>query len=416
MGGKTSSAPAPDYTGAAEKTSAGNLANLQYQTGVNRPTITTPWGTDSWTNANGVNGTPTENITLSPAQQQALDSQQAITKGQSSLAQSLQGQVASTMAGGFQAPQLSSYMGGVGNVNQNFGGFSPSGAGSVNTTLASSGQNVNTDAAGAVSSAGSVNQSTPTFSTADEQNGANAAYHAQVDLLQPQMQQDTTNLDAQLRLQGLTPGSEAYNNAAQNLSRTQGQVLSQAANQAVQTGNNEANQNYASTLAGYNSNLGAQQQAYNQGASTFTLGNAARGQQYSQDANTFNFNNAGQNQAYNQALAGYGANQTAQLNSNAAQQQNYAQAMQNYNTAYNAAQQSYNMPLNEMNAVLNGNQISMPNFGTYATAGSVPGTDYTTAANLTGQYNSAQQAANQASSNGTMGMIGSLASAAAMAY
>jgi hypothetical protein len=39
---------APDYTGAATQTAAGNLENLKYQTQANRPTQVTPWGTSSW--------------------------------------------------------------------------------------------------------------------------------------------------------------------------------------------------------------------------------------------------------------------------------------------------------------------------------------------------------------------------------
>ena len=46
-----SSAPAPDYVGQAEATAAGNMANLKYQTVANRPTINTPWGSQTWTNS-----------------------------------------------------------------------------------------------------------------------------------------------------------------------------------------------------------------------------------------------------------------------------------------------------------------------------------------------------------------------------
>ncbi len=415
MGGKTSSTPAPDYTGAATATAAGNLQNLQYQTQANRPNVTTPWGTDSWT-APDATGKSTETIALSPDQQQALTAQQNISNNQSQLGQTLQGQVASTMANGFQAPSLSSYMSGVGSVNQNYGGFNPTGVGGVNQNFGSTAQDVNTNASGAVAPAGTANQSTPQFSNATAQAGAQSAYGASHSLIADQQQQDTKNLDSQLRLQGLTPGTEAYNNASQNLQRTQDQQNNNLASAAVQTGNNEANQNYASSLAGYNSNLGAQQQAYNQGANTFALGNSALSQQYGQDANSYSLGNTAQGQAYNQSLAGYGANQTAQQNSNAAQQQAYAQAQGSYNTAYSSALQNYLQPLNSMNAVLNGNQVSMPSFGNYATAGTTPGTDYTTAANLTGQYNSAQNAASNASSSSTMGTIGSLASAAMIAY
>ena len=514
------SAPAaPDYTGAAQATAAGNQQNLQYQTQANRPDQVTPWGTSTWTQGTNADGTGnnqwTQNLTLTPAEQQALNSQQSIQQGQSNLAQTLQGQAASTMAGGFNAPSFSSYMNGVNGVDQNFSGFSPTGVGgvnqqmsnagmytrgdqgvsqnlytganplnqnlqtsanTVNQSLNSSGQNVNTNAAGAVAGAGSANTAAPTFSDATAQAGATAAYNAQMGLLQPEMTQDTTNLDSQLRLQGLTPGTEAYNNAMQNLQRTQAETTTTAANNAVLTGNNEANQNYASALAGYNSGNAAQQQAYGQAANTFALGNSALGQQYGQDANTFNANNTAQNQAYtqglntfdannaasaqqaatatntynaqnaarsqaltnslsqyqaalqgqsayntaqgqayNQALAGYGANTTAQQNSNAAQQQAYAQGQGSYATAYQSALNNYLQPLNSMNAVLSGQQVSNPSMPSFASAGYTPGADLSGAANSTGSYNQSVYNANQASASGTNSAMAGLGSAAIMA-
>jgi len=48
--GKAEAPPAPDYTAAAEKTAAGNLAAARYTTAANRPTQITPYGTQSWTN------------------------------------------------------------------------------------------------------------------------------------------------------------------------------------------------------------------------------------------------------------------------------------------------------------------------------------------------------------------------------
>ena len=344
-----SAPPAPDYAAAAQQTAAGNMENLKYQTQANRATQVTPWGTLSWSQGKNADGTDnnqwTQNIALSADQQKALSDQMSIQSSQSQLAHGLQGQVADTMAGGFNAPSLSDYTKGVGQVNQNFSGFDTNGMPQVNTNA-------------------------PQFSTADAQAGAKAAYEAQMGLLQPQMEQDTTHLDNQLRLQGLTPGTEAYNNAAQNLQRTQDQTKTQAANQAVLTGNQEANQNYASSLAGY----GAQNQA------------------------------VGQN--YSQALAGYGANVGAQQSSNAAVGQANAQGLQNYSTAYSSALQNYLQPLNSMNAVLTGQQVQSPSFSNYNQAGYTAGPDMTGAASSLGQYNSgvyAQQVANVGSQNALLG-------------
>jgi len=468
---KASAPPAPDYTAAAQETAAGNMANLQYQTQANRPTTTTPWGTDTWSQDGNNNWTQT--VSLTPDQQAALNSQQQVQQNQSQLAQTLQGQVANTMAGGFNAPQLGSYTNGVSSVNTGFGNFNPTGVSSVNQNYAngpsqslnfsgspslntnfSAGQSAYTDPNQFTSSAGSVNLNAPQFSSADAQQGAQSAYNASTGLLQDQWNQANTNLDSQLRLQGITPGSEAYNNAMQNQQRTQAQQQDQLANQAVQTGANIANQNYASALAGYGAQNTAQNQAYNQGLSSMSAANSGIGQNYSQGLGAFSANNAAlgqnyanalgaygaqnqaastqanqnlsaynagnaaQNQAYSQALAGYGANQNALQNYNAAQSQQYGQALNSYQTAYQAALQNYLQPLNNMNAVLYGNQVQMPSFGSQpnSSAGYTGGTDYSSAANMLGQYNSGVAAQNGANSSSLMGTLGGLGSAAMMAF
>jgi hypothetical protein len=627
---KGSAPPAPDYVGAAKETAAGNLQNLNQQTAANRPNQHTPWGSSTWTSTPNADGTTewTNNISLSPEEQAALDSQQHIQQKQSQLAQTMQGQVSSQMANGFTAPSMSSYMNGVPSINANFQGFDQTGVASVdqshinpnsythnyhginqnfnsgaqqntsfsggpglnnnfqtntpgqsttfnsgvpgaNTTFASGanpvnqnfassagalqtsveGSPVHTDPNGFTAGAGGVDLNAPQFDQASADAGAKAAYKSSTGMLTDQWQQDTKNLDSQLRMQGLTPGTEAYNNAMQNMMRVQGQQQDQLANQAVLTGNQLANNNYASALAGYQAHNAAQGQAFNQGLSSFgaantalgqqfsqnltgaQFGNAAKGQQFSQDLTGFNANNAAQQQqfsqdatgfgltndarnqayanalsgynatnqarntqfgqdlsvanfnnaasaqqfqnnlagynatnaanntqyqndlsgfnanntaatqglqnglaqyasalqgqsayntaagqAYTQALGAYGVDQQAQLNANAAQQQSYAQAMQQYQTAYQDAYQNYLQPLNSMNAVLTGQQVNMPQMPGFTAAGYTPGADLSGAASSLGQYNSGLAAQGAANRSSTMGTVGSLAMAAAVAY
>lgn len=490
----------------------GTQGSSQWQGGESGDMVTTPGVEGHWANATADGTTAptrdayttnqwTQNMVLSPQEQQALTAQQGIQNRQSQLASTLQGQVSDTMAGGFHAPSLSDYMSGVGSVHQNFGGFTPYGVGAtdqsqinagnftgntqavnqnlgsnalgqqqslwsrgqnVNTNFDSDAQHINTNAAGSTAGAGRVNLDAPQFSDASAQGYAQHAYDASTALLKPQWDQDTKQQDEKLRLQGLTPGTEAYNTAAQNLSRSQNAIQSQLANQAVQTGNNMANQNYASALAGYGAQNTAQGQAYGQDANTFTLGNTALGQQYGQDANSFGMHNAAlaqqygqdsntmaannaarasqygldanrfttnnaartqslqnalsmyqaslqgqnaynsaQNQAYGQSLAGYGANQSAQQAANAAQQQAYMQGQQGYGTAYTSALSNYLQPLNAMQAVLGGNQVAMPSMPSFSTAGNTQGADYTGATNALGQYNNGVYNSNVASANGT---------------
>jgi hypothetical protein len=87
----------PDYEGAADREGQYNLAALDKQTTANRPNLNTPWGSMNWTNEGG---NWTGNVTLAPAQQQALDQQMALQGRRSELAGSLMGQVGAN----FQKP------------------------------------------------------------------------------------------------------------------------------------------------------------------------------------------------------------------------------------------------------------------------------------------------------------------------
>lgn len=91
--------------------------------------------------------------------------------------------------------------------------------------------------------------------------GQNAAYSAQTQYLDPQFAQQGESLAAQLANQGLTPGSEAYKNAMLNFNNTKQQAYSNAQNQSILTGSQIGTQNWQNQLAGVNarSNLYGQQ-------------------------------------------------------------------------------------------------------------------------------------------------------------
>src|SRR5512139_136307 len=91
--GKKSPPPAPDYTAAAEKQAEASKDLVNQQTYANRPDLYTPWGSQTWQSAAGVDpatGEPITNwfseIQLSPEQQVALDDQMAIQGGRSQAA------------------------------------------------------------------------------------------------------------------------------------------------------------------------------------------------------------------------------------------------------------------------------------------------------------------------------------------
>lgn len=106
-GGGKQAPPTPDYAGAARAQGAESERLATGQTFANRPTINTPWGTQSWETGTAVDpatGQPvttwTQNLTLSPEEQAALSSQQRVTSGRSQAAETLLGQA----TGAFSTP------------------------------------------------------------------------------------------------------------------------------------------------------------------------------------------------------------------------------------------------------------------------------------------------------------------------
>jgi hypothetical protein len=191
----------------------------------------------------------------------------------------------------------------------------------------------------------------------------------------------------------------------QNLQRTQGQTLANAASTATVTGNDMANQNYQSSLAGYNAGNDAQNQVYSQGSNTYQ--NALAG---------YDAKNAAQNQAYTQGSNTYQNDLAGYQAGNAAQNQAYTQGADSYALNYNAALKNYMQPLDSMNAVLNGQQVVNPTFNTpNSTAGQAQGANILGAVQNQGQYNSAMYAAQQQGLSGLMGLGGTLGAAAIMA-
>ena len=106
-GGGKKGGDKPDYRGAAIEEAQAGKQNLTQQTWANRPTINTPFGQQSWDSSATVDpatGQPvtqwTQNTTLSPEAQSALDAQQRIQQGRSGAAETLLGQA----TGAFQTP------------------------------------------------------------------------------------------------------------------------------------------------------------------------------------------------------------------------------------------------------------------------------------------------------------------------
>jgi len=212
--GNKNTAP-PDYTGAAEATAESNERTNTAQTYANRPTQNTPWGSSTWSPSTTIDPTTgqevttwEQNITLSPSEQASLDSQQAVQLGRSQLAESLIDRAGSELNTPVDWSSFSDY----GAVPT---GYDMSGAPTVNNTDFSTLDDLN-----------SVDYSNMQgLDTAYNPDYAQTYYDRNASLLEPQMERDRQALDNQLRNQGLSPGTEAYDRAMDDLRTNQSETL-----------------------------------------------------------------------------------------------------------------------------------------------------------------------------------------------
>jgi hypothetical protein len=175
---------------------------LTTQTWANRPTINTPWGQQTWDTGQTIDpatGQPVttwnSNITLSPDQQAALDSQQAITQGRSSAAQGLLGQATDATSQGFDWNNLP-------------------------------------PAQMQAAQAGNV------------QDAQQRAYQNMSQMLQPGRQQQQSALDTKLANMGLSQGSTANQRANMDLANQWGTQDRAMMGQAMQQGTSDVQTQY----------------------------------------------------------------------------------------------------------------------------------------------------------------------------
>lgn len=174
----------------------------------------------------------------------------------------------------------------------------------------------------------------------------NAAYGEAASFLNPQWNQQQKDLEDQLSRQGISVGSDAYNNAMAQFSNAKTQAYNAAAESAITQGANigaeqaglgiSQNANvFNEALAGQNSifgqNLAANQNLFGQEA---TAANQNFGQALAANENTFGQEATAANQNFNQALAGNNSvfNQQA-----TAANQNFGQTLAANQNAFNQA-------------------------------------------------------------------------------
>jgi len=391
--GKGSAPATPDYVGAAQLQGEMSKEALNMQNFANRPVINTPFGTQSWGTkavqdpATGQLVTQwTQNTTLAPGLQQALEDQIGIQAGRSDLASNFMNRV----AGEYNEPFDYANLPEMAQANQP-------------TSL----QTAVTDYTPGLSTAFTF--SSPTSALDTSGNPAlpqfDSTYRDTIatelmNKMQPVHDYQQRQLETKLANQGFVQGSEAYNRALTELNQRQ----SAERYNALDTAGNEAQRLY-------NMQMGSNQQAFNQDLSAANFGNQALQQQYNQNLGSAQFQNQAlgqaaaldqsRMQAMNQAMAQqYGLNQQFADAQNRLRQQAIAEEAQRRG-----------MSLNEMNALLSGQQVQMPQMPSFNQAGLAQTPNILGATQMAYDANLGAVNAQNAQMGNLLGTVGQLGSA-----
>ncbi len=330
------SAEAPDYEAAAERQGESSKEVTNMQTWANRPNQVTPWGSTTWQSSPTVDPATgqqvtqwTQNTSLTPEGQKALDDQFAVQSGRSDIARELLPRAQDEFG---QTMDWSKY----GDFQQG-----PK-AGTLRTGLGADATQVN-----------------PAERYYDE---AGDALMSQFDKrMAPKFERDTAALETQLRNRGFNPGDAGYNQALEDMRTSQNDAYSNAAFQASQLAGQEGSRMYGM-------DMGARQQQMDE----LGFGNEATAQQ-------FGLGSAESNAA------------------NTLRQNQLAEEMQRRGFS-----------LNEINALISGQQVAMPNMPGFQNAGRAETVQYNQAA-------SNQFAADQAAADAKNAFTNQLVGAAGMA-
>lgn len=249
MSSSPSAPPAPDYTGAAKETAAGNLKAAQQATDANRVDTYTPYGNLTYAKDPNDPNRWSSTVSLSNSGQQLLDQQNKTSIGLGNLQDAATGRV--------------------GNA--------------INSTLPS------TYNAGQVRAPQTFDQNSAKLGTAyDPTQATNNATDLINSRLLPQQQRDHADLDNQLANQGIMPGSEAYTRAQDQIGRTQNDARQQAALQGIGLGQSQQAQTFGQMSSNAQQQAAMQGQAYGQQANNNTMSAAQQAQQYAQDSTNRN--------------------------------------------------------------------------------------------------------------------------------
>lgn len=421
MGGKGRAPAAPDYLGAAQQQAAASRELTNVQNFANRPTINTPFGSQSWQTgatvdpATGQQVTSwTQNTTLAPELQNALNQQLGLQSDRSELASGFMGRVGQEYARPFDwqnLPQMAQ-LSGPSTLGTSVSDFTPGLVANVNQRNVVGGFNVGGPQMGINMG---DNPALPQFDSSYRDTVARSLMERMVPLHERQQ----GSLETQLANQGFTVGSEGYKRALDELQQRQSAERYNALDAAGQE---------AQRL--FQMGMGARQQAFQEDIGAGQFGNQAQSQLFGQMMGQADLANRAGGQAFQQELASQqfrnqALGQASALDTQRMQAQNAALAQQQALNQQFADQQNRlrqqaiaeqmqrrGMSLNEMNALLSGQQVNMPQMPSFNAAGRAETPNILGATQMgydaaLGAYN-----AQQAGAANTMGGLFSLGSAA----
>lgn len=351
-----SSPPAPDYAGAAQQQAQGSRESLEAQNFANRPTVNTPFGQQSFDVApqfDPVTGqyynTYTQNINLTPELQRALDSQQRLTSGRSEVAEGLLGRVQDEYSRPIDFSGATQL-----DKRPTQRQYSPE---QIQRQLQDPTQQVD-----------------PSQRYYDKSE--DAVYNQFSRRAEPRFKEQSNDLRAQLYSQGLKEGDEAYDREMRRLNEGQEDSRLQAQDQATIRSGEEASRMYGMDLSN-------RQNQFSEGQSKGAFAN----------------------QAAQQALA-----QQFGIGGQELQQGQYQNQLRQQDIAEEMQRRGYS--LNELNALLGGQQVQNPSFPGFTNSGSSQGIQSLQAANLQGQAGLDQFNAEQGQRQSLYTGLGSLGLAA----
>jgi hypothetical protein len=393
MGSKSSPAP-PDYVGAAKEQAAASAELTNMQTYANRPEVSTPFGGQTWSTqavtdpATGQQVTQwTQNTTLAPQLQQALDSQMAVQQGRSDLAQGFMQNVANSYQNPFNWQGMPDRV--MPNAPTTLQGNVADYAQGLQTGFGRTGMQMGLDRSGL--------NDIPTY----DMNSRNQIADDLMARMQPTHDRQAQGLQSQLTNQGFQVGSEAYNKAMGDLmgaqSRERFNALDMAGNEAqrmYQTGMGARQQGWQELLGSGNFVNSAQAQNFGQNQTLAGFNNAALGQAGNMDINRMQAMNQAAGQAFN--FGSQYADQMARMRQQAISEEQLRRAI----------------PLNEMNALLTGQQVGMPSMPSFNTAQRAETPQLLNATNMQYQANLAQSNAQNAGFDSMLSSATGLAGAA----